>query len=480
MRINLQTLNVFSINNVRKINNNLNFTSSFVSSPLKADTFEKTSTPRYEQKVHKSNKKPRVNKNGDVREATDFEVKKIHNIECPACEKITMNTHDIEEYKKNVAYKKGQDLINALDKYGSEYYWTGSPSSRGKTIYRENVEGIIEVVKNIAAKNPQADLKQIVKIAAADTMPELVGKQIGVLSEIEAFTMNNIRNKNERENIFKITEEFREIALDRVPNKHFKRKNFLYEISSVYISDLDKKAQINEIAKKLPASTNDKGSFFVKYASDKDRGVEEIASRFVIENRPTGEHIDCFSNGGASDMNNYICDCAYCNSTRGDTSFKIWARTIPHFQTNLQKYLDTVQQNIDGHALPDNYKDYTKNIIKVIDAQSDGEIKLMHPYEYRKVLNEEFKIRTQIKNDETQAEVERLRQELAELKGTMAESFSKSAKLRLQLNRAEDSNQRQRIKIELKKCTAEQTEYKNEVASLKQKIALLNDSLVKN
>lgn len=230
MRIGFQTLNAFSKFNVRKINNNQFLNTA--TRPLAADTFERRLAPALGVSFE-----GKVNKNGEEREATDFAVKNIHNIECPVCEKITMDSKDKDEYVFNVAYKKGQELVDAIDTYGDEYYWTANPASKGKTIYRENVESILEVVKRLALKHPNANLKDIVRIAASEAMPDLVGKQLSVLGEINASALNNIKNKNEREKIFNITDKHRNIILDRVPNQHFKRKTFLSDLSNIRISD---------------------------------------------------------------------------------------------------------------------------------------------------------------------------------------------------------------------------------------------------
>lgn len=467
MKINFQTLNVFSKYNVKKVNNNnnFNFVSLNMSNPIKADTFERQTPPSL-LVAFEGNNKPQVNKNGEQREITDFAVKNIHNIECPVCEKITMDYKDIDEYVANVADKKGQELVDAIDKYGDEYYWTADPTSKGKTVYRENVEAILEVIKKLAVENPDANLKGLVTIASKDTMPELIGKQLNVLSEINAYAMVNIK-KAERENIFKLTDRHRNLILDRVPDRNFKRKTFIKELSNVQVANLDKKREMLEIAKKLPASTNDGSSFFAKYAKDSNRNCKEIAGRFVMENRPTGEHIDCFSNGGASDKNNYFMDCAYCNSKRGDTPFNIWAKTIPNFQENLQKYLEVVQQNVDNHTLPRDYKNYAKNIIGVINSQSGGKIKLIDPYESRKLKNEEFAARAQQKLDAKKEEIKQLLEDLAYLKEQAAISYSESAKLNNQLKVAETKEEKKELKEKIRKCEARQDELKSLIAAVK-------------
>lgn len=481
MRINLQTLNAFTKLNARKVNNNPVFMSSFVTSPLKADTFERTtsSSSTLSFEGNNVNSKKKVNKNGEVREATDFAVKGIHNIECPVCEKITMDTKDIDEYVDNVAFKKGKELVDAIDYFGDEYYWTADPASKGKTVYRENVEGILEVVKRLALEHPHSNLKDIVKIAAKDAMPDLVGKQLNVISEINAYTLNNVRSKNECEAIFKVADRHRNLILDRVQGQHFKRKAFLADLSKVYLSDEEKKKEIMEIAKKLPASTDDRSSFFVKYATDPKRGVREIATRFVNENRPTGEHIDCFSNGGANDKNNYICDCAYCNSKRSDTSFKIWARTIPNFQDSLQKYLDTVQTNIDNHNLPDNYKNYSKDIIDVIDAQSDGEIKLMHPYEYRESQKVEFAKRTQQKIEQRKIKYKETSEEFDKIKREIKKSYINVGKLESELSRAQSEEEKAMLQEKIEKEELKQAELKEKTMALKQELRVLSNQKIK-
>ena len=147
----------------------------------------------------------------------------------------------------------------------------------------------------------------------------------------------------------------------------------------------DKQQEINKIVQKLPNSSNDINSFFVKYS--KNYSSQEIAKRFVSNTIPTTEHIIPQSTGRDNGYNilfinsssNYMCDCSECNTSRGTTPFSEWMENIPDFSQNLQEYVNEVQQALDKGLLDEKYYDYISEFIKKIYKLSNGQIVLIAP-----------------------------------------------------------------------------------------------------
>lgn len=449
---------------------------NFASNPIKglsADVFEKNSASlvSFRGEIQKQNtSKPR--------EATDFDVKAIPFIRCPVCSQITMTYKNAQEYINNVAYKKGEDLVEAIDKYGEEYYWTQKEESKGKTIYRENVQDILNVVKRLALENPELDLKEIVRKAANESLPDLIHAQKSVLGEIEIYALNKIQSKNCRNEVIGLVEEHRK-RIEGKSAPDFKRKTFL--------SDLDKipmkkhhKLQLSLIAKKLPASTNSKDSFFVKYS--KNRSLEEIAQRFVIENRPTGEHIQPHSEEGIDEIENYICDCAYCNSKRGNVPFGVWAASIPNFEQNLQEYLLDVSNAAKDSTLSKEYEDYIQKIIEVIERYSFGAIKLVEPQEYEKMKIEANKMSLEQKElqiIQKMVRIDELQSQITELKNAMAASYADTARYRAQLRNAAQS-EKDMLQTKINKGEKQQKDYKTKLNCIRGELKSLENEIKKN
>lgn len=358
MRIGFQTLNLIKplkLNRLQAFSAN-NATSPFA--PLKADTFERTNPIAFK---------------GITCSTSMFEIADVENLHCPICEKLMLDDGQIKAFVSNVKDKKGEDLVEALDTFGLESYWTHDKSSKDKTIYSSKRGQIVKIIKNIAKENPELDLSQIVKLVARNCALDLSNKELSVLGELHGYVSDNVKNPHEKCKLLSQIKQGMEQS-KLVGEEAFKRKKFLYAIKDASSNPAIQK-EIDEIAQKLPTSINDIDAFFVKYSKE-NRKNAEIARSLISGNKPTAEHLICQSDGGGDYLENYLCDCMECNSNRMSTPFDEWIETIPQAQQKLQKHLDTIQGLIDEGRFSSDYDFYVLGVAKTISKLSNGKIKI--------------------------------------------------------------------------------------------------------
>lgn len=354
MKIGFQTLNFLRINRPKT---KIGMTPCVNYQTLKQDVFEKRAEPIYFGTIPCSTK--------------SFEIRNIKNLECPICQKIMLNDEQINEFGESVQDKKGEKLIEALDKYGREEYWTGEKTDR--TIYSEQKQKVVDIIKDLASKNPELDLSQLVKLRALEYAQDLSKKEIEVLAEIKDFALLNVDSEAEKENLFNIIDESMEFA-NCIGEDAFKRKKFLYAIKKS-VSNKSVQDEINKIAQKLPTSNDDIDAFFVKYSKEQRKNAE-IATSLARGNTPTADHLIPQSEKGKDFIENFLCDCMECNSNRMSTPFGQWVQDIPEIEDNLQKHLDKVQEQINEGKLSSNYDFYPQGVSKTIFSLTQGQINL--------------------------------------------------------------------------------------------------------
>ena len=304
-----------------------------------------------------------------------FKVKDIINLHCPVCGYIMLNKNQQDTFVDDVYNKKGEILAKTLEKYEDESIFTNKPSIPQKSIFNPQRQQIVNIIKDLALKNPDLELSQLVELQAVSSIASLIERQLITTKELKAFIEQNIDNQERLQALRGIIQKHEKRIKGESP-VNFSRKVFIYEFLKAVEEDKNKD-KIHEIISKLPNSINDADSFFVKYS--KDRTSREIALKLVEQSRPTAEHLVAESKGGASKPSNYICDCASCNQKKDDKDFFDWQQDIPNFQERLQDYLQTIQESLDKGEIPDNYETYITDVIETIFRISKGRIRLHKP-----------------------------------------------------------------------------------------------------
>lgn len=357
MRIGFQTLNLLNINRLKPFSGS---NSAINYQGLKQDVFEKSAQPN-------------LSFQGIPCPTKSFEIADVKNLTCPVCQKVMFSDEDTHKFAALVCDKKGEKLIEALDTYGKESFWTGRKASEGKMIYSSQKQQIVNDIKELAKVNPDYDLATLVSLKGLICFQALSQKELEVLDELLDYVKSNVKEPSEKEKLIDIITLGYSQAC-KTGDNGFKRKKFLYAIKDS-VSNYNVQNEIDKIAQKLPSSFDDTDAFFVKYSKE-SRGNKEIARSLVSGNIATAEHLVCQSDGGGDFLENYICDCAECNSNRMSTPFDVWIKDMPDIEENLQKYLDTVQKLINRNKLSSKYDFYPQGVSKTLFKLSKGSINL--------------------------------------------------------------------------------------------------------
>lgn len=309
----------------------------------------------------------------------NFEIKNIENLRCPACGLIMLNDKQISSFVADVGSKKGDDLIATLEKYEDESTITGRESldATGHGVYRPIKKQVVDVIKKLAKENPNMNIAQLVGKHAKSCIDSLISKQMVVVEELRSYIIKYIDDETEKKAVLEILDEHVK-QIKGESDEDFARKRFIYNMKRA-VSSYDQKQAVEEIASKLPTSETDVNSFFVKYSKETKMRPNVIAEKLVNTTKPTAEHLKPKSKGGRDRISNYICDCADCNSKRGNMDFSDWAKTIPDFEEKLQTYIYDVQDAIDDECLHPRYDSYIEQVVDTIATLSEGEIVLEMP-----------------------------------------------------------------------------------------------------
>lgn len=335
---------------------------SLVSNSIQYDTFEKSAIS-FESKRGCSE--------------SNFKVKNIKNLRCPVCSRIMLTEQQQKNFVEQVSSAKGEDLVEVLEFYEDERNLTQDWSSDKKiSTFRPQRQEIVNIIKKSAIENPNLNIKQLVSLLAKPYLERLIKYQLAVIEELENYAFKNLESATEMLYLNSIVQIYKARIKGEV-KPQFQRKEFINALSSVTLKRRVQK-RITHIAQKLPTSTNDVSSFFVKYSSAK-RGSKEIAQQLCRNSSPTTEHLHPKSRGGKNNTANYICDCAECNEKKGDILFSEWIKNLPDFEAGLQIYLQDVSNAIQRGELPESYYHYITEIITTIATLSNNKINLTPP-----------------------------------------------------------------------------------------------------
>lgn len=306
----------------------------------------------------------------------NFQIKKLKDLRCPVCGKIMLDDEEIEYFVQDISSKKGEKLVKALEKYEDEKVFTKQTTNEKQSIYRPIKQEAVEILKKLAKVYPDKDLSDLFQIRRRYSLEKLVPLQMEILEEYADFATKNAKTQIQKNEINNVINEYTKQAKG-LTKEHFSRKKFIYSAIHVF---QDKKTQneVNEIVQKLPNSQNNVDAFFVKQTS-KTKDSESLARSLVSQTTSSAEHLEPKSKGGKNKISNYIADCAECNMQRSDAAFDEWIETIPNFEDNLQKYIETIQKAIDDGKLDEDYDTYPTEVIETIKTLSNGKINLKLP-----------------------------------------------------------------------------------------------------
>lgn len=350
----------------------------------------------------------------------NFKVKNIPNLHCPACGLIMLTDEQIALFVRDVSSKRGQNLKDALEKYEDESAITGKPArnKEGFGIYRPIKKQIIDIYKQLALENPDMDLLALTKLQAKRCIDDLIKEQMAIIEELSSFVEKNYEG-DKKDVLLKKIDEYKK-QINGESKEQFARKKFIYAMRQAV--DKEHRDDVEKITNKMPTSENDINSFFVKYAKKNDLTSNDIASKFVNQSTPTAEHVKPRALGGRDSLNNYICDCAECNSRRGHIPFYEWLQTLDGFELRLQDYVEDVRKAIDADFFKDfpEYDTYVEKIIETLAEITEGEVILEIPEVTNPVKNAAILKRRETELERIKTQNARLAQKRDELKEEIA------------------------------------------------------------
>ncbi|MBR5304492.1 MAG: hypothetical protein IKU37_06670 [Candidatus Gastranaerophilales bacterium] len=284
-----------------------------------------------------------------------------------------LKDENVVKFSKMLASKKGKALIVALDKLDNvKNFGIGTKRS---SAYRPHRKLVVEQYKVLAKEHPTKDLYELTEVYYDVCIENLRKAQLEIVGELREFVSSNIPFE-EQERIGAVISDY-EKRIKGISDEPYYRKAFINEIVSAVEDEY--KESVRKVAEKMPSSQNDVNSFFVKHYK-KAKDSQDIAKRLINDSVASVEHIFPRSNKGENRLSNYLCDCAYCNNTRGPKSFDEWIKELPEgFEQRLQEYLQAIQDNVDSGKLDKKYDDYIKDVIETIEKASNGKIRLAQP-----------------------------------------------------------------------------------------------------
>lgn len=247
------------------------------------------------------------------------------------------------------------------------------------------------ILKKLSKKNPDKTLQELIIMESPKHLYHLQLRQLRILDQIDIHTKE--LPPDIKENIEKISTEARstinqETAENIAQNQSpFKRKAIINSLEAIKNAYPDNKIleEIHKISLRLPNSSNDVDSFFVKYTR---RSPSEIGQRLVTKSQSTIEHILPQSEDGKNLEGNYLGECAGCNNSRGSILLNDWIAANPQMLKNLRIYMRQVALLINSGEIIA-HDNYMKKVIATIRKETLGnEYIKAHP---RKKLVAEFK-----------------------------------------------------------------------------------------
>lgn len=330
-----------------------------------------------------------------------FPIHRIEGIHCPYCAQLMLSSNQINDFVDEISNKKGEDLKKALEKYDKESNFVHYTITDDKGILRQKQQIVSDILKKYAVEYPTKNVAELVKLASQDYIPDLINKQMAVVSGLVEYAAGNIKNEDELKQFNEIINKETAKILGRSEYR-FKRKNLISQLSEV--SSNPKTTQnLVKIAQELPTSEDDVSSFFVKYSHDKTS--REIALALVQGTRITKEHMKTKSTGGKNNISNYLYDCYSCNNTRGNKDFRLWIKENPDFESNFITYLNEINENVRLGKIPHNaFETYTDKIINQTYNLTQGDVDVRHyDFENKSMQEKKAKIlqtKKGIKKDE--------------------------------------------------------------------------------
>ena len=290
MQVSKITNNLYNIYPQFQYKNNIIKERTLYSTPLKTDTFEKSSA------ILSFGSKGIIFENNEFEKLfprSFFRKLAQEGLPCAYTGIRMIPRADVDSLIKiQVLNKKSEVALKYLKPYKD-------------SLYDDSIEKrIFNYLENEAKKHPDMKLQDLLKLKYNSAEKSLVSQQAKILDQI--ILMSRKLPKADYLKIRKLAQiSFEKIlAQDPFPEERFRRKDFLYALKELDISDEKIKQAMIHKAEKLPQSSNSINAFIVKYSqpykfkinnegriSKTARDSEDLVLRLLRPSIATDEHI---------------------------------------------------------------------------------------------------------------------------------------------------------------------------------------------
>ena len=238
---------------------------------------------------------------------------------------------------------------------------------------------IFLILENLSKKHPDMTLQELIKLKFPQAEQSLIKQQSNILNKI------NLLIRKLPQNEFQQTRKIIQEAFDKIfepnpiPEKRFRRKDFIIALNENKISDQKIKNKIMKIAEKLPRSSQNINAFIVKYSQPYKlrynyktqsyirltRNSEELGLRLLEPSVGTDEHIypqtkfdkefkEWLENKNSEDEFNKlkvsILTSRFMNELKSDTPIDEFILKYPEIPQRIQKQIDKLTEIVDKWA----------------------------------------------------------------------------------------------------------------------------------
>ena len=174
-----------------------------------------------------------------------------------------------------------------------------------ESLYSGSIERkVFDLLEKESKKHPDLKLQELLMLKYNTAEKSLVGQQVRILNQIILMARNLPKKDYIKVRNLVQTSFDKIVAQDPLPEERFRRKEFIYSLKDLDISNVKMKESMIKKSQKLPQSSNSFNSFIVKYSQpykfkySEDgeiikvkRDSQELALRLLLPSVGTDEHI---------------------------------------------------------------------------------------------------------------------------------------------------------------------------------------------
>jgi hypothetical protein len=265
--------------------------------------------------------------------------------------------------------------------------------------YMHDVEAdVFEEIKKLNHQYPQKTFQQLLELIRVNHLQLLEAEQIKVLNQLNemvddlVFGLSENNKKSIETNsliVFAETKKLISSTIDIIKHsqedRHFLRKVFFVKLGQLIKQNPNNTLlrRVNEKAKALPSSRDNKSAFIVKYSGKapvnkghpRYKTSQEIAYNLIYSAEMTLDHMIPKSSSKMlkNNLDNALGACAHCNNNiKGGMSFRQFI-SKEGIVDNIKKHFQYLIKNVNSL---ENGNSYIKNLSTTLERITKGIIKI--------------------------------------------------------------------------------------------------------